>query len=186
VSWSSAVDNDPGDTVTYLVEWSLNGRFPAWTETTTDTTLTIKYALTAEPLVHARTAGLPDRSTITWRVTARDTKDFVRTSAQGDSGWSFSISLYQPPTEFRLQPIFPNPFNSRVAVTVDVAVEGDVEVAFYNLLGQKVFVQQGVLKPGSHRVFFPPATMSDLAAGIYWVRVRQGEESEIAKLVLVR
>ncbi len=187
VSWSTSADNDPEDTVRYTVEWSVQEDFSLiFSATTLDTS----YIIAENPVLtmsFARgTAGLPDRSKIYWRVRASDTQDFIRVATPGDSGWSFIVVLTQIPTEFKLQPIFPNPFNNRVWVTVDVPVAGEVEVAFYNLLGNEITSTKEIMQPGSHRFLFPPLGQSNLASGIYWVQARYGGKSKIAKMILVR
>ncbi len=186
VRWSKSVDNDPGDTVRYVIEWSRTGNFPASSAPTLDTFTYITDVPANLARVSHVTDGLPEGMTIFWRVRAMDTRNFTTIAAPGDSGWSFTINLPVLPTEFGLRPVFPNPFNSRVTVTVDVAVAGEVSLAFYNLLGQVVYANRSVMQAGSHKFFFPSVGEDHMASGIYWVRVSQADKSAIAKLVLVR
>lgn len=187
VVWSSSLDPDTGDTVTYLVEWSLLPDF-AFTlrAATTDTFLTIwdSPAATEDSLVRAE--GLPDRAKIYWRVTASDLRGAARISDQGAEGWSFDVLLVTLPTTFQVHPVFPNPFNSWAKLRIDVPRDGELEVGFYDIIGRQIFLDRQTRNAGSYAFFLPPEGNRALPSGIYWVVVKYQDKSEIRKMVLVR
>ncbi|MDP8208420.1 MAG: T9SS type A sorting domain-containing protein [Candidatus Electryonea clarkiae] len=130
VWWTQALDEDPGDTVTYTVEWSLYDDFSElFSGTTTDTFFVIDDVGDAlaglghsshpgksdlmKVAVSGKTRnlsgrnndseldGLPDDSTVYWRVSATDIFNLT-VEADPNEGWSFGVNLYDPPEAFGL------------------------------------------------------------------------------------
>jgi len=88
VRWTTSIDPDPGDHVTYTVEWSENDDF---TESSISTTADTSFDIT----------DLEDEVTYYWRVKATDRFD-NETYADPEDGWSFDVIIYDPPTDFSL------------------------------------------------------------------------------------
>ena len=99
------------------------------------------------------------------------------------------VSLKQIPkekivVENDLKPNYPNPFNPTTTIKYKVSQTADVELRVYNVLGQQV--RQLVDKqkqPGTYQVRFDG---SNLASGIYFLRLRIGEFSDLQKMTLIK
>lgn len=98
------------------------------------------------------------------------------------------------PEEFRLYNNFPNPFNPTTTITFDILKTSDVEVAIYNILGQKVttLVSQE-LAPGTYSTMWDATSSQNLtvSTGVYYVRMTardRGVEqfSALHKLLFVK
>ncbi len=95
VSWTQSIDPDPGDTITYTVEWSTDPTFAtSYTGTTRNTSYTING-------LQNQLDEIPEDSTVFWRVTATDRLGLT-TNATPFNGWSFTVYFADPPTPFSL------------------------------------------------------------------------------------
>ena len=93
------------------------------------------------------------------------------------------------PSAFALGANYPNPFNPATTIPVSVvAGAGDVDLTIYNVLGQPVRqVWNGPLSAGDHRLAWDgrDAQGQSVAAGVYLVRLHQGEQTRIRKMVKI-
>ena len=91
------------------------------------------------------------------------------------------------PSTFVLGANYPNPFNPATTIPVSVvAGAGDVDLTIYNVLGQPVRqVWNGPLAAGEHRLAWDgrDAQGQSVAAGVYLMRLHQGEQTRIRKMV---
>ncbi|MCE2448594.1 MAG: T9SS type A sorting domain-containing protein [Candidatus Latescibacteria bacterium] len=91
------------------------------------------------------------------------------------------------PTAFALGANYPNPFNPATIIPLAVAADaGDVDLTIYNVLGQPVrHVWTGPLAAGEHRLAWDgrDAQGQPVAAGVYVVRLHQGDQTRIRKMV---
>ena len=84
--------------------------------------------------------------------------------------------------EFMLHPVFPNPFNSELTLTLS-GFTRDVRISLHNLLGQEVAViHDGLLSSTQLHYAAPPS----LASGLYFIRASSIEFSTIQKIVLLK
>ena len=81
-------------------------------------------------------------------------------------------------------PAYPNPANSAVNLPFRLVREADVELAIYNVLGQRMALLVAErLGAGQHLAHWS----GDLAAsGAYWAVLKAGEETRTRRLMLVR
>jgi len=80
--------------------------------------------------------------------------------------------------------IYPNPFNSMTNVRFLLARSGDPELSLYDALGRCLkTMRPGRLAPGFHSIALDG---SELATGVYVVRIHLEGRSEIRKMVLIR
>ena len=91
------------------------------------------------------------------------------------------------PTTFVLGANYPNPFNpaTTIPVSVDTGAD-DVDLTIYNVLGQPVRqVWNGPLAAGEHRLAWDgrDGQGQSVAAGVYVVRLRQGDQMGLHKMV---
>lgn len=114
VSWEAAVDPDPGDELTYEVEWSTDSNFEeSYSATTSETSYTI--TALSDPSNRSKRANnlsgrgegsvglddLPDNTTIFWRVNVTDQFSNQVAGQFGDV-WNFIIDLPTQPDPFTL------------------------------------------------------------------------------------
>ena len=91
------------------------------------------------------------------------------------------------PVSFALGANYPNPFNPATIIpfTVSAGV-GDVDLTIYNVLGQPVrHVWAGPLEAGVHRLAWDgrDGQGQSVAAGVYLVRLHQGDQTRTRKMV---
>ena len=93
------------------------------------------------------------------------------------------------PPSFTLAQNFPNPFNSGTLIHFGLPEKAEVELAVYNLLGQKVAtLVSGVREAGQYTVQWNGHDERGhiLTSGVYLYRLRGGEQVETRKLLLLQ
>nr|HQV33573.1 T9SS type A sorting domain-containing protein [Calditrichia bacterium] len=90
---------------------------------------------------------------------------------------------------FNLSQNYPNPFNGETEIRYNLPKAGPVELAIYDLLGRRVveLVDREQIG-GPHRVVWngQDAAGRPVASGVYFYRLRQGNEVRTRKLLLLR
>ena len=93
------------------------------------------------------------------------------------------------PATLALGASYPNPFNSATTIPLSVMAGGvDVSLTVYNISGQPVrHLWSGPLAAGEHRLGWDGRDRhgQPVAAGVYVVRLRQGMEMRIRKMVKI-
>lgn len=89
------------------------------------------------------------------------------------------------PSEYRLLQNYPNPFNPSTTIAFNLPVEGNVNIAVYNVLGQKVEeVVSDRFDAGSHSIDFSGKALS---SGTYFCKLDvENKYTEIIKMVLMK
>lgn len=93
------------------------------------------------------------------------------------------------PSDFELSQNYPNPFNPETVITYRMAQRGRVELAVYNLLGQKVRVLASETKPaGTYTVSWNGTDDrgSRVSSGVYVYRLRFGQRTQTKKMILLQ
>jgi serine protease AprX len=94
------------------------------------------------------------------------------------------------PTEFVLRNNYPNPFNGSTAIIIDAPSEQKMELAIYNLLGQKVrTLYQGNSVPGMSTYYWRDGLDDDnnhVATGIYICRLNVAGSVFSQKIVYLK
>jgi hypothetical protein len=93
------------------------------------------------------------------------------------------------PQAFALVQNYPNPFNSDTVIRFALPVAGDVELAVFNLAGQRAAtLVQGMRDAGTYAVRWDGTDDAGqaLASGVYLYRLRAGAQEQTCKLLLVR
>ena len=94
----------------------------------------------------------------------------------------------QAPT-FVLAPNFPNPFNSSTVFRFSLPTAAKVELALYNLAGQKLaLLVAGTRQAGVYTIHWDGRDSSgrSLASGVYIYQLKAGAKTERRKLLLLR
>ncbi len=88
------------------------------------------------------------------------------------------------PSEFRLSQNYPNPFNPDTRIAFSVPASGNVKLAVYNVLGQKVAdLVNGFVDAGSHSVTFKAGK---LTSGVYFYKIETDNFVSVKKMMLIR
>jgi hypothetical protein len=98
---------------------------------------------------------------------------------------------YSPalPQTFSLGQNYPNPFNSETVISFALPARGDMDLALFNLAGQKVCVlARGAREAGSYVLRWDGRddTGRALASGVYLYRLQVAGHAEARKLLLLR
>ena len=93
------------------------------------------------------------------------------------------------PADFALEQNWPNPFNAGTAISFAVSVHDAVDLAVYNISGQRVVtLVRGERRAGRYRVAWDGRddVGAELASGAYLYRLRAGDRVQTRKLLLLR
>ncbi len=93
------------------------------------------------------------------------------------------------PEEFQLYQNYPNPFNPSTAIRFDLGRPEKIDLALYNLAGQKVAtLAQGHREAGTYNLRWDGRDENgrELASGVYLYRLQAGSLVETRKLLLLR
>jgi hypothetical protein len=93
------------------------------------------------------------------------------------------------PTKFAIENAFPNPFNPTTRFAVDVPRATNVEVAIYNVLGQKIVtLMNGEQAAGSYDMEWNATDAHNqvVPTGIYFVRMTADNFSAVQKIMLMK
>ena len=88
------------------------------------------------------------------------------------------------PSDFKLNDIYPNPFNPTAYFNVDIPYNTMLRVDVYNILGQKVEnLYNGFISAGSHGMFWSP---KNAPSGIYLLQMRAESFTQTNKMILLK
>lgn len=88
------------------------------------------------------------------------------------------------PGKFELKQNYPNPFNSNTKISYYMPHSERIEIAIYNILGQKIrILYSGYQTLGNHTMQFGG---SNLSSGIYYYQLKSKRFSEIMKCILIK
>ena len=88
------------------------------------------------------------------------------------------------PNSYDLSQNYPNPFNPTTQFKYSVPVEGFVNIAVYNVLGEKVSdIVNQVQKAGNYEITFDA---TNIASGIYMYRMESGNFVSIKKMMILK
>jgi photosystem II stability/assembly factor-like uncharacterized protein len=93
------------------------------------------------------------------------------------------------PTEFRLHPNHPNPFNPVTTIRFDLPERAQVDLVVYDILGRQVRrLVHDKLEPGFHTVQWDGKNDrgKSVGAGVYLYRIQTEEHTAVRKMVLVK
>ena len=94
------------------------------------------------------------------------------------------LNSFTAPSKFTLKQNYPNPFNPSTTIEFNIPEQGLVNLSVYNLLGEKVATLiNEVIEGGNHKIGF---NASNLASGIYLVKMSSGSISDVIKINLLK
>jgi WD40 repeat protein len=90
----------------------------------------------------------------------------------------------ESPRLFTLSGNFPNPFNASTVIEYTLHRDAEVELAVYNMAGQKIRVlTEGMEKAGRHVISW---NAGNLPSGVYFAQAKAGGVQETRKMLLLR
>ena len=118
-------------------------------------------------------------------------------AVESDLTWDIVVPLHSTtvvsggavPSRFVLEQNHPNPFNSATTIRYDLPLSVEIELALYNLAGQKVAtLGHGSRMAGTHTLHWDGRDDNgrELASAVYLYRLAAGEHVETKKLLLLR
>jgi hypothetical protein len=140
-----------------------------------------------QEMVVALTAGL-GADYLSSITVLRSNADKVQSAYNAQTGVGPVLGVAVPgkgiPAITELMQNYPNPFNPSTVIAYALAQRSNVTLTVSNALGQVVAtLVHGVHDAGKHEIRF---TADGLASGIYFYRLRTGENVASKKLVLIR
>ncbi len=88
------------------------------------------------------------------------------------------------PKDYVLKQNYPNPFNPTTTIELAIPENADVEIAVFNILGQKVAdVFKGKLNAGYHKFDF---NATNLSSGIYLYKVKANHFKSVKKMTVLK
>jgi len=88
------------------------------------------------------------------------------------------------PYSFEISKLYPNPFNPSTEVSFSLSIDGHVQLAAYDIRGQKVgIIFEGAQTVGQHSYTW---NASNLPSGVYYIRLQAGELITSQKALLIK
>ena len=90
------------------------------------------------------------------------------------------------PNQFKLFPVFPNPFNPSTTIRFNIGVEGQhaTSLLIYDLTGQLIeTLLEEKMEPGTHEIQWNAANQP---SGVYFVQIESGSFVQTKKMVLLK
>lgn len=88
------------------------------------------------------------------------------------------------PCDFKLEPVYPNPFNSHTIVRYSIPVNSKVSLNVYDLSGRVVeYIVDGYKQAGTHSTHL---AAENLPSGLYFLRIQISGQSLTQKVMLIR
>jgi hypothetical protein len=88
------------------------------------------------------------------------------------------------PSTFALHPNFPNPFNEKTVISFQLPDAMEVELRIYDIAGREVWrLASRNSQLGTNQMVW---NAEGMASGIYFVRLKAGEFSQVQKMVLMK
>ncbi len=101
---------------------------------------------------------------------------------------SLSVEEGQPrvPLGFKLGQAYPNPFNAAVLIPLHLGQASLIRMDVFDVRGRRVATMTRDYPPGDHMLTWRPEGESDLASGVYLLKVGNGTGEETRRVMLVK
>jgi len=88
------------------------------------------------------------------------------------------------PTTFRISDLYPNPFNASTTIKYELPFDTNLKIQIYNLNGQLIkTLADGHKTAGYYSLSWQA---DNVGSGIYFVRMQNGDNTHVRKLVLIK
>ncbi len=169
-------------------------------------TLNVKPALDELGVEEAAliTPGAPERSLVYLRMLNVDESrmpplatsvidhegaELIRRWISGMGATHVAVENSAEPASFQLAQNYPNPFNPNTMISFSLPHGGPVELAVYNMAGQRVVtLVDGIRHAGSHEVVWNGRDDDGnaMASGVYLYRLQAAASVQVKSLLLIR
>ena len=125
--------------------------------------------------------GIHSDSTVQYRGLKIDNLKLVSKPITTES----IIGTSSIPLEFKINKIFPNPFNPSTLISYQIPESGKIKIEVLNLAGQKVeSIFTGFKKVGAHEIKWYP---QNLSSGFYFIKIHFNDQiSNTQKVMLLK
>jgi hypothetical protein len=192
--WSTDVKQTPGQTEEFA--WGdLEGDYPGYTFELMVPAAEMPFTLEEgavigwEIQINENDGGTPPRKNMI-RWWGEDNMSWQQPVLFGTAELGSRITAVEPkdvvakPTDFALSQNYPNPFNPTTYINYTIAKNSAVELTVYDILGVEVAqIVNEVKSPGSYTVAFDG---SNLASGVYFYKLRAGNNVITKKMLLMK
>ena len=119
-------------------------------------------------------------------------KDFIVTIDEDTISYGEPSSINNhsaKPRRLQLVELYPNPFNSRINIEVQLPESSKIDLSIFNALGQQVAqIYQGWMKNGCYSFFWNGRTERGkvLPSGLYLCQLQSGEQRIVKKVLYIR
>lgn len=108
----------------------------------------------------------------------------------GNDSFRFSNGEVTIDRDFHLAQNFPNPFNPTTTISFNLAADGQVTLAIFNILGQRIrtLIDRQASRAGSHSMDWD-GTNDDgelVSAGVYFYMLQTANFIEVKKMIMIR
>jgi len=104
-------------------------------------------------------------------------------------GGATSTSAENASSKLDLQANYPNPFNANTTIKYSLPNDGKVNIAVYNILGQRVITLVDAVKSaGYHTVIWDGknASGNGIASGVYFYMIKFENQTQIKRMTLLK
>jgi hypothetical protein len=103
----------------------------------------------------------------------------------GSTIYSAAVKIGQGEIDiFRVEPNYPNPFNPKTSIMIEMFEDNEIEISVYNLEGKEVEkIFKGFLLKGKHRFEF---NAEKYPSGVYLYKVSSDVFSQTGKMILTK
>jgi len=126
-------------------------------------------------------------------VSVEQYEDFTKKYGSTPPPPPFMTSVEQPtgrvPAEFKVEPVFPNPFNPETTISWSLPAAGPATVRVFDLRGREICsLLEGWLEVGPHRTVWDGRDKEgrSVPSGIYLIRISSGTSRATVKATLIR
>jgi aminopeptidase N len=93
------------------------------------------------------------------------------------------------PDFYTINSVYPNPFNSRTTIEIELTFGSNTEISAYDIQGRLIRrIYSGYLTTGKHRVIWDgfDENHSELASGTYFIKLSARHHSSVAKITCIK
>jgi flagellar hook assembly protein FlgD len=88
------------------------------------------------------------------------------------------------PSNFIVNGMYPNPFNSNLAIEFSLQQESTITLTALDILGRVVdFRELGIYSPGTHYISW---NGKDHVAGVYFMQLTVGQKTHVQKVIYLK
>ncbi len=95
----------------------------------------------------------------------------------------------EPSVKSVLEQNYPNPFNPETTIAFSIPADGKVELAIYNIKGQKVrTLKNEFMNKGNHKIVWngKDSNNKQVSSGIYFYKLQAGDKTLIKKMIMMK